>query len=148
MTAGLMLPAIAGLPPQTPVAANPAPASAILAVESGQLEALFAEGGSGDPDLMNMYNELKKLAKNYREARTPDAKSAISDRANNIMALLFDAKVQREEKRIDSLERRLNAERDRLKEMQLHKRDLVHKGVTKALDSGGQEMPEWATPTQ
>jgi hypothetical protein len=151
LAAGLVLPVFGGSPNPSAVADNSDPHGVIAAVESVQLEALFAQGNQSEPgesDLMSMYNELKKLAKEYRDAKKPDAKSGLSDRANNIMGILFDAKVGREGKRIDLLEKRLGAERDRLKEMQLHKRDLVHKGVTKALDSGGQDLPEWATPAR
>jgi hypothetical protein len=151
LATGLLLLAVAGTPQQSTVSENPEPGYAIQAVESGQLEALFAQGGGGasdNNDVQGMYNELKKIAKEYHNATRPEAKSGLSQRADNLMGILFDAKVQKETKRIDVLERRLKGERDRLKQMQSHKLDLVHKGVQKLLDSGGQEVPEWATPQQ
>ena len=151
MAAGLMLLAFAGTSPQSAVADNPEPVGTIIAEESGQLEALFAQGTPGDadsPEIAGFYHQLRQLAKDYIAAKTADEKTGITNRADKLMAQLFDFKVQREEKRIAQLQRRLNQSRDRLKDMQLHKLDLVHKAVQKTLSSGGQEMPEWATPSR
>lgn len=91
-----------------------------------------------------IYDQLKQLMKNYREARSEDAKQRILNRASELMSQLFDAKVQREQRRLDALQRRLNEEQNRLHEMQLHKEDLVHQGVQRALETG--ELPDWAAP--
>jgi len=40
------------------------------------------------------------------------------------------------------MERKLAAEKQRLKDMQSHKKDLVRKAVQRTLSNG--EMPEWA----
>jgi hypothetical protein len=87
---------------------------------------------------------LKQLAKDYRNANSPDLKPGIASRAEELMGQLFDAKVQFEQDRISALEQRLSDERRKLKDMQNHKRDLVHTGTRKALESG--TLPDWATP--
>ncbi len=120
---------------------------AIQAVESGQLEALYAaqmQEGGGGPDLTAIYNELKKIAKEYRQARSQEDKSNYEARAEDLMGQIFDARVQGEQRRIQAMEQRLGEEKQRLNDMQRRKQDLVHEGVIKALDTG--EMPDWADP--
>ena len=102
-----------------------------------------AERGGSDYNLQGAYEEMKRLAKQYREAREQDAKQRIRTRAGEIMGQIFDAKVQHEQKRLQMMEKRIRAEKERLNEMQSHKHDLINQGVEKALSSG--EMPDWAT---
>ena len=109
--------------------------SAILLSDASQTD-------DGGYNLKAAYAELKDLGKKYRKARSRDAKQRIVTRAEEVMGQLFNAKVQHEQRRIRALEKRLNQEKERLREMQTHKIDLVHKGVQKALNKG--EMPEWA----
>jgi len=98
------------------------------------------ESGS---DLAGLYAELRDLGKQYKEARSEDAKQRIQQRADELMSQVFDAKVQKEQRRIEALERRLNTEKELLHERQLHKQDLVHQGVQRFFETG--EPPEWAT---
>jgi hypothetical protein len=98
------------------------------------------ESGS---DLAGLYAELRDLGKQYKEARSEDAKQHIQQRAEELMSQVFDAKVQKEQHRIDGEERRLNTEKELLHEKQMHKQDLVHQGVQRFFETG--EPPEWAT---
>jgi len=95
------------------------------------------------PDLAGLYAELRDLGKQYKEARSEDAKQRIQQRADELMSQVFDAKVQKEQRRIEALERRLNTEKELLHEKQVHKQDLVHQGVLRFFETG--EPPEWAT---
>ncbi len=114
------------------------------AQEPDPMVAAAAQEGQQGINKAAIYDQLKQLGKDYREARSQDAKQRILIRANDLMSQLFDAKVQREQRRIDALQRRLNEEQNRLHEMQLHKQDLVHQGVQRALETG--ELPDWAAP--
>ncbi|RJP79354.1 MAG: hypothetical protein C4524_05260 [Candidatus Zixiibacteriota bacterium] len=127
---------------------NPTPPSAMeQALESGEFELLLAEAGQrgdGGPDLAAIYEQLRQMGKDYKNARSRDEKQGIANRAEELMGQLFDAKVQHEQRRLETMERRLRDEQDRLRQMQMHKRDLVHQGVQRALENG--ELPEWAAP--
>jgi len=101
------------------------------------------ERPEGGPDLAGLYAELRELAKNYKEARSEDAKQRIVARAEELMGQILDAKVQKDQKRIEAEERHLNAKKEALKEKQLHKQDLVHQGVQRFFETG--ELPEWIT---
>jgi hypothetical protein len=101
------------------------------------------EAPAGGPDLAGAYAELRQLAQSYKEARSEEAKQRIRVRAEDLMSQVFDAKVQREQRRIEAEERRLNTEKELLHEKQMHKQDLVHQGVMRFFETG--EPPEWAT---
>ena len=97
----------------------------------------------GRPDLAGLYGELRDLGRQYKEAQSADAKQRIQQRAEELMGQIFDAKVQKEQRRIEAEERRLNTEKELLHEKQVHKLDLVHQGVQRFFETG--EPPEWAT---
>lgn len=94
-------------------------------------------------NLSAAYEELRELARQYRRTREREAKERVRVRAEEIMDQIFNAKVQHERKRLQVMEERLRAEKERLNQMQAHKRDMVNKAVEKALSTG--EMPDWAT---
>ena len=150
MVVGALLVLLVLMSPPTAIAENPETVPpVILALESGQADMLFAQvdQGGGNPDLVAFYNELKQLAKDYKNAtRDRKKQQGIFDRAEELMGRLFDAKVQDYQNLISALELRLKDERARLKSMQLHKQDLLHTGVRKALDEG--QLPEWAAPAK
>lgn len=120
--------------------------NATVALSSDDSDLLFAGVDQADNpgyNLQSAYAELKDLGKKYRKARERDARQRILTRAEELLEQIFDAKVQKEEQRIQALEKRLNQEKERLHDMQLHKMDLIHNGVQKALDQG--ELPDWAS---
>jgi hypothetical protein len=128
---------------------DPALPPVIQAIESPQFEALFAasaQQGDPSPDMNAAYTELKQLAKNFREANSLDARGRIQTRASELLGQIFDMKVQGEEKRIEKLQARLDVEKAKLGDMQRKKRDLVHEGVQKMMDTKGVELPAWAQP--
>jgi outer membrane murein-binding lipoprotein Lpp len=118
----------------------------VTAVESGEMEILLADAppdaGSNSSNLGAIYEELRSLAKQYREAKDRNAKERVSARVQDLMGRLFDAKVQMERRRIQAAEEKLNKEKKRLEQLQSHKQDMVHKGTQKLLTEG--ELPEWA----
>jgi hypothetical protein len=132
------------VPETTAVVKGAASEPTVAQQEQDPTVAAAAQEGQQGINKAAIYDQLKQLGKEYREARSQDAKQRIVNRANDLMSQLFDAKVQREQRRIDALQRRLNEEQNRLHEMQTHKQDLVHQGVQRALDTG--ELPDWAAP--
>ncbi len=118
----------------------------VTAVESGDMELLLAEGPppaeQPSANLSAIYEELRSLAKQYREAKDRNAKERVSARVQDLMGRLFDAKVQMERRRIQAAEEKLNKEKKRLEQLQSHKQDMVHKGTQKLLTEG--KLPEWA----
>jgi hypothetical protein len=101
-----------------------------------------AESEGSTYNLSAAYEELKNLAKQYKKAKERGEQERIHMNAEEIMEQIFDAKVQHEQRRLQQMERRIRAEKERLNEMQAHKHDLINQGVKKALEDG--EMPDWA----
>jgi len=120
----------------------------ISMIDSGELDPMIASIGTQDTgqeqgyNLGSIYDELKQLAKDYKRAKSRDAKERIHARTQDLMGQLFDAKVQSEQRRITAAEERLRQEKEKLKEMQSHKVDMVHTASTRALENG--EIPQWA----
>lgn len=149
ITASVAIPLViilAMAPLQVGVADTPQTAPVTVDEWDANLTEILLAQASSEGSTFNLsaaYEEMKRLAKQYREAREQDAKQRIRTRAGEIMEQIFDMKVQHEQKRLDKMEKRIRAERERLSDMQTHKHDLINQGIEKALSSG--EMPDWAT---
>ncbi|MCX6641093.1 MAG: hypothetical protein NTW14_11545 [bacterium] len=125
----------------TSAADNPATSKTATPAVDQQLYAQASS--SGDPAINKkaIYGELKRLMKEYRRANEAGAKARIETRMDDLVGQLLDAKVVSQQQHISDLEAKLTAAQDHLHQMQLHKQDLIHEGVQRALQQG--QLPDF-----
>ncbi|MFH1862993.1 MAG: hypothetical protein ABH878_09315 [bacterium] len=122
---------------------SPTPVVASTTEPGLPTETEFASSDDDDYNPTSYRREMKDLARQYRKARSEDERNTIAQRMDRLMSDLFEARIQMEHRRIEVLERRVMAEKQRIQDMQDHKTDLVHRASQRALESG--EFPDWAS---